>query len=119
MTAEEAERSEIQNVIVRSLGVEDSVEPDLADHEFVNGDVLLLCCDGLSRFVPQSKMIEIIEQAETLDTACEQLVEAAKAMGSNDNITCVLVRTVAQSRKDRILNAVIPGRRRHRWQISG
>jgi serine/threonine protein phosphatase PrpC len=40
MTVEEAEKSEMQNVIVRALGSEDSVEPDLEDHEFAPGDVL-------------------------------------------------------------------------------
>jgi serine/threonine protein phosphatase PrpC len=119
MTAEEAEKSEMQNVIVRSLGVEESVEPDLADHEFAAGDTLLLCCDGLSRFVPDSKMMELIGQAETLEKACEQLIEAAKTSGSDDNITCVLVRTVAQSRKERILDALIPGRSRRHWQSAG
>jgi serine/threonine protein phosphatase PrpC len=118
MTAEEAEKSEMQNVIVRSLGVEESVEPDLADHELAEGDVLLLCCDGLSRYVPESKMVEIIGQADTLEKACAELIEAAKTLGSDDNITCVLVRPVQQSRKDRILDVLIPARYRHRWQSS-
>ena len=113
MTAEEAARSTMQNVIMRSLGVEESVEPDLADHEFTEGDVLLLCCDGLSRWVPESRMVEIIEQAPSLDDACEQLIDTAKALGSDDNVTCVLVRTVAQSRKDRILNALMPDKNQH------
>ena len=42
MTLEEAEQSKMQNVIVRALGTDDSVEPDLADHEFNSEDVLLL-----------------------------------------------------------------------------
>ncbi len=113
MTAEEAARSTMQNVIMRSLGVEESVEPDLADHEFAEGDVLLLCCDGLSRWVPESRMVEIIEQAPSLEDACEQLIDTAKTLGSDDNVTCVLVRTVAQSRKDRILNALMPDRNQH------
>ena len=119
MTPEEAEKSEMQNVIVRSLGVEESVEPDLADHELAAEDILLLCCDGLSRFVPESKMIEVITQAETLDKACADLIEAAKTLGSDDNITCVLVRATTLSRRERTLDALIPGRGRLRWQSAG
>lgn len=118
MTAEEATHSEMQNVITRSLGVEDSVEPDLADHELAEGDVLLLCCDGLSRYVPNQRMIEIIQQAESLDGACEQLIEAAKTLGSDDNITCILIRAVAESRANRILHALFPDRTRRRSQSS-
>jgi protein phosphatase len=96
MTLEEAEKSEMQNVIVRALGTEESVEPDLEDHEFVPGDVLLLCCDGLSRYVKEATMLEIIRSTEDLNDACEKLIQAAKDSNSDDNITCVLVRAREQ-----------------------
>ena len=101
MTLEEAEQSKMQNVIVRALGTDDSVEPDLADHEFNQDDVLLLCSDGMSRYVKEEKMTEAINQ-ESLEQACTDLIEAAKSGGSDDNITCLLVRAVHPSWKDRI-----------------
>ena len=100
MTLEEAENSRMQNVIVRALGTEDTVEPDLADHEFAPEDVLLLCSDGLSRYVKEDKITEIVNQ-ESLETACTELIEAAKAGGSDDNITCLLIRATPSSWKDR------------------
>ena len=118
MTEEEAANSQMQNVIVRSLGVEESVEPDLEDHEFAPGDVLLLCCDGLSRFVQDSVMVDVVSRSETLEKACEGLIEQAKAAGSDDNITCLLLRMVEQSRTERMLDALLPGRSRHKWQDS-
>lgn len=116
VTAEEAANSDMQNVITRSLGIEDSAEPDLADHGLGEGDVLLLCCDGLWRYVPDERMIEIIEGAESLDAACEQLIETAKTLGSDDNITCILIRAVAESRATRILHALLPSRAHRRSQ---
>lgn len=116
VTAEEAANSDMQNVITRSLGIEDSAEPDLADHGLAEGDFLLLCCDGLSRYVPDKRMIEIIERAESLDAACEQLIETAKTLGSDDNITCILIRAVAESRATRILHALLPSRAHRRSQ---
>jgi protein phosphatase len=101
MTMEEAEHSNVQNVIVRALGIDDSVEPDLADHQLAAGDILLLCCDGLSRFVKNEKMIEVATQDSSLEQACADLVEAAKAGGSDDNITCLLVRATHPSWRDR------------------
>jgi protein phosphatase len=96
MTLEEAEQSKMQNVIVRALGTDVVVEPDLADYEFHSQDVLLLCSDGLSRHVKDEKMAEAINQ-ESLEQACTDLIEAAKSGGSDDNITCLLVRVLHSS----------------------
>jgi serine/threonine protein phosphatase PrpC len=101
MTLEEAQNSKMQNVIVRALGTDDTVEPDLADHEFRSCDVLLLCSDGLSRYVKDRVMAEAANQ-ESLAKACDDLIEAAKAGGSDDNITCLVVRAAPPSWKDRI-----------------
>jgi serine/threonine protein phosphatase PrpC len=97
LTMEEAENSKMQNVIVRALGSEDSVEPDLEDHEFAPGDVLLLCSDGMSRFVKEGTLVEIIGRSDALEKACEDLIQAAKSGGSDDNITCLLLRAVERT----------------------
>jgi len=111
ITMEEAEHSKMQNLIVRALGSEESVEPDLADHEFVLEDVLLLCSDGMSRFVQESAMLERIGRAATLEQACDDLIKAAKDGGSDDNITCLLVRAVEQSWRERMVDRLNPGKR--------
>ena len=100
MTLEEAENSNMQNVIVRALGTDDTVEPDLADHEFSSEDVLLLCSDGLSRYVEEDQITEAINQ-DSLEKACSDLIEKAKTGGSDDNITCLLIRATPPSWKDR------------------
>ena len=107
MTLEEAEQSKMQNVIVRALGTDDSVEPDLADHEFNSEDILLLCSDGMSRYVKMEKMAETVNQ-ESLEQACGDLIEAAKGGGSDDNITCLLIRALHPSWKNRLFGR-LPG----------
>ena len=102
ITPEQAEQSGMQNVIVRALGCEDSVEPDLADHEFLRDDVLLVCCDGLSGLVRDEAMLEIVSRAPDLESACTELIEAAKAAGSDDNITCLLIKAVEQPWHERL-----------------
>lgn len=92
ITLEEAEQSKLQNVIVRALGSDETVEPDLQDREFAAGDVLLLCSDGLSRYVKEPAMIEVVRRASALEAACEELIQLAKDGNSDDNITCVLLR---------------------------
>jgi serine/threonine protein phosphatase PrpC len=102
LTMEEAENSKMQNVIVRALGSEDSVEPDLEDHELAPGDVLLLCSDGMSRYAKEGTMVEVIGRNAALEQSCEELIQTAKGAGSDDNITCLLLRAVEQTWQGRL-----------------
>ncbi len=94
ITLEEAHHSEMQNIIIRALGSDAKVEPDLDDMMSLPGDILLLCSDGLTRHVPDDKLLQIITNAPTLGNGCDQLVQAAKDAGGDDNITCLLLRMV-------------------------
>jgi serine/threonine protein phosphatase PrpC len=107
ITLEEAEHFEMQNVIVRALGSEDSVEPDLADLSLEEHDTLLLCSDGLSRYVKDAAMLEVLGRVENLDDACAALIEAAKAGASDDNITCLLIRAVEQTWGGRLFGHIV------------
>lgn len=92
ITREQAERSEMQNIILRALGSEESVEPDVEDLVVLSGDTLVLCSDGLTRHVHDEEILKIISSASSLEQSCATLVEAAKNNGGDDNITCLLLR---------------------------
>ena len=102
MTREQAEMSKEQNVILRSLGAEETVDPDLADHAIRPGDLLLLCSDGLSHFVKDEILREVLATKTVPQAACDALIEIAKASGSNDNITCLIVRAEEPSWGERL-----------------
>lgn len=104
MTLQEAERSEIQNIILRALGSEENVEPDLQDGICQPNDTLLLASDGLTKLVNDKRLLEIVQSAPSLARACEQLVDAAKKQGGDDNITCLLIRLVEQPWYKRIFS---------------
>src|SRR5262249_28864239 len=96
ITKEEAEHSEMQNIIIRALGSEATVQPDLEDLTALPGDVLLLASDGLTKHVKDEAILPMVEQSPSLDIACDKLIQAAKDHGGDDNITCVLVRMAEQ-----------------------
>lgn len=96
MTLQEAEKSEIQNIILRALGSEEIVEPDLEDLVALPNDILLLTSDGLTKHVKDDRLLEIVDKAPSLQVACEALVQAARQHGGDDNITCLLLRLVEQ-----------------------
>jgi len=102
MTRDEAEHSSMQNVIVRALGSDETVEPDLADHELLPGDLLLLCSDGLTRHLTDGAIFSIATATDNLNKICDDLIQAAKDSGSDDNITCLVVRAAESSWSDRI-----------------
>ena len=97
MTPEQAQNSAIQNIIIRALGSDDTVEPDLSELKAELGDTLLLTSDGLTHLVPDEKILEVVEKAPSLQEACNGLINEAKSRGGQDNITCILIRFVESS----------------------
>jgi serine/threonine protein phosphatase PrpC len=94
ITLEQAEKSEMQNIILRALGSEEAVEADVEDLVVLPGDLLLMTSDGLTRHVKDEEILAILQAPGDLEQACSALVEMAKQRGGDDNITCLLVRTV-------------------------
>jgi serine/threonine protein phosphatase PrpC len=96
ITAEQAEQSDLQNIIIRALGSEENVEPDVQDLIALRNDVYLLATDGLTKLVKPDLIKNILETSRSLDAACEDLIKAAKDKGGDDNITCLLLRIVEE-----------------------
>jgi PPM family protein phosphatase len=84
-----------KNVILRALGMKPTVEVDVDRVPVEVSDVLLLCSDGLSSMVPDTRIAEILRAAHgDLRRAVNELIEAANAAGGLDNVTVVLVQAV-------------------------
>jgi PPM family protein phosphatase len=92
ITREEAEASEMQNIIIRALGSEETVEVDVHDMMAAPGDIFMLATDGLTKHIKDARILEMILTAKDLKGACEALIQAAKDDGGDDNITCILLR---------------------------
>ena len=98
LTAAEAEESEMQSVLLRALGALPEIEVDTDEHALFARDILMLCCDGLTRMVTEPEIAGTL-QAETDPTrAAEKLVQLANERGGVDNITVIVVRIGAESR---------------------
>ena len=93
----QADRSEMQNSILRALGSEASVEPDVEDLVVLSGDMLVLSSDGLTRHVHDEEILKIVSSASSLEQGCAALIETAKNNGGDDNITCLLLRIVERA----------------------
>jgi len=116
ITIEEAEKSEMQNIIIRALGSEEAVDPDIQELIALRDDIYLLATDGLTKLVKDDLIKEILENSPSLDAACEDLIKAARERGGDDNITCLLLRVVEQPWYQRFLNFLLGGGQS--WQNS-
>src|SRR5215470_5923820 len=92
LTAEEIANFPHKNVIVRALGMKDTVKVDTRFEVPVANDVYLLCSDGLSGPVSEPEMVDILSQNPDIKTATSKMIEKANEHGGPDNVTCVLVR---------------------------
>jgi PPM family protein phosphatase len=92
LTPEEIEAFPHKNVIVRALGMKETVQVDVVNERPQAGDIYLLCSDGLSGMLSDARMAAIMDSDRDLDTQCEQLIDAANQAGGTDNITVILVR---------------------------
>ncbi len=90
LSAEAAEHHPQRSIITRALGPEPDVEVDTYTVPGREGDVFLLCSDGLTGMVSDDEMASIVRRAGSLDDAAESLVRAANQSGGKDNITVVL-----------------------------
>jgi protein phosphatase len=91
MTEEEAERSPRRNIVTRALGVESTVEIDVAELLVSKNDLLLLCSDGLTRGVSCGEIQRTLANAGDLREKTDQLIALANDAGGDDNITVMLV----------------------------
>ncbi len=94
LTPEEIANFPHKNVIVRALGMKDTVKVDTRFEAPRQGDVYILCSDGLSGPVEDPEMLEIVTKHADLKTAASKLIERANENGGPDNITAVLARWV-------------------------
>ncbi|QEC46809.1 Stp1/IreP family PP2C-type Ser/Thr phosphatase [Baekduia soli] len=92
ISAEEAEDHPQRSIITRALGIEGEVVVDHLTWPVRDGDVFLLCSDGLTSMVHDAEVARIISAAGSLGEAASRLVAAANGAGGRDNITVVLFR---------------------------
>jgi PPM family protein phosphatase len=92
ISKEDAEHHPRKNVLLRALGTEESVEMDIKTIIYEEGDVLLLCSDGLSNKVSQEEMESILtDNNMSLEDKATEFIKRANQYGGEDNITLAIV----------------------------
>jgi len=91
MTAEEANSSALQSVLIRAIGIEPEVDVDVNEELLMEDDTLLLCSDGLTRELSDEQIAGVLDESGAQEAA-DALVDLAKRAGGGDNITVIVLR---------------------------
>jgi protein phosphatase len=70
----------------------EKAEPQVHQHRLREGDVLLLCTDGLTRAMGDPEIHEILQGSQSSRETCQRLVKASNLAGGPDNVTVVVAR---------------------------
>ncbi len=80
-----------RNVITRAMGIAEHVEVDISAYKVEEGDILLLCTDGLTEHLRDEEIAAILSRGGGLERISGELVEEANRRGGSDNISVILV----------------------------
>ncbi len=81
------------------LGIPESemlIEPHIYEEELIEGDTVLICSDGLTDMVPESRICEVISSLPA-EKAADELIAESLLMGGRDNVTLILLRAEKKS----------------------
>lgn len=93
LDADEAKEHPLRNVILNAVGTKSVENPaDVYAMELQADDVVLLTTDGVSDYLTEVELAQILTQDGAPETLAEEVVQAALDSGSQDNVSCVVVR---------------------------
>ena len=91
LTEEEAQQNPSRHMLTRALGTEYGVAADAGYTPLHEGDLVLLCSDGLTNMLDDEALAAVLRGEETVENKAEQLVAQALANGGMDNVTVILL----------------------------
>jgi protein phosphatase len=106
LSQQEAEHARMRHVLVKSLGTQPEIEPDIVLVDVEPKDRFLLCSDGLSNLVAHNDLRNILAGYGTLAEIARRLIEKANALGGRDNITAIVIDCYDKKWKSIIKSAI-------------
>ena len=93
---EEARNHPDKNIITRAVGAEDTVKADFFSVRLEEGDMVLMCTDGLTNMLEDEEIRMILDGARDIVEKAEALVRTANENGGKDNISVILIESLEE-----------------------
>lgn len=91
ITEEEARVHPNRNVITRSLGTSENVLIDTLEMDIEDGDIILMCSDGLNTMIDDSRIERVLKSGESIEYMVDSLIMEAKFEGGYDNVSVIIM----------------------------
>ncbi|MBU1052692.1 MAG: protein phosphatase 2C domain-containing protein [Proteobacteria bacterium] len=95
-----------KHMLTRAVGIKETIEPDIYETPYFQGDVLVLSSDGLSDNVTPEEILETVRQ-EHPQKACSLLVDLANERGGNDNITVIVLKVKNKKNRNGLMKGLM------------
>lgn len=95
LAKEEARNHPDKNIITRAIGASDTVDADFFTVELKEGDIVLMCSDGLTNMLEDEEIRMIMNRQRDIVEKAQELVKAANNNGGKDNIAVILIEPFA------------------------
>lgn len=89
ITRQEALSHPEKNMLMKAIGCFDNIDPDVRARYMEKEDILIMCSDGLTNMVSETKIQDIVEHNKQI--AVDRLIEEANKSGGRDNITVIII----------------------------
>lgn len=101
LTPEQAMTHPDRHVLTRALGIGDQIAPEVRTCPLEHGDTVLLCTDGLTKMLDDSRITATLQRAgRDPSRACRMLVDEAVRLGGEDNVTVVVCRNTFSAHRE-------------------
>jgi protein phosphatase len=91
-TAEQARNHPMRNLITKAIGAEESIHPQLVEELVAEGDLYLLCSDGLYKALDEATVLQCLGEHDGLQQVADRMIEVAGNNGADDDVTVLLIR---------------------------
>ena len=91
LSPEQARSHPLKSVVTRAVGGDHQVEVDVSELPVAEGDIFLICSDGLTTMLTDGEILDLLKEDGSLEEHCQRLVDVANEKGGVDNITVVLL----------------------------
>lgn len=91
ITAADMPNVPFRNVLTRAVGAVEQADPSYRLESLDEGDVLLLCSDGLTDSVPEFRWLEILKESDGMERTVQAMIDASLANEAGDNVSVVLL----------------------------
>jgi len=106
LSQQEAEHAKMRHILVKSLGTQPEIEPDIVSVDVKSNDRFLLCSDGLSDLVEHNDLQNLLAGNGTPAEITRRLIAKANALGGRDNITAIVIDCYDKNWKSKLKSAI-------------